>query len=250
MAIKNIKKILNTKTVSSRVVEIGKVLNIKDGVAEVVGLRNVRMGELVSFGAVLGLVLNLEKFKVKVVILGNDSGIFQGLKCRRLYKIASVPVGQNFLGRIIDGLGRAIDGGATIASLEERKIDVKAPGINPRESVKESMHTGILAIDSMIPIGRGQRELIIGDKQTGKTSIAIDAIMAQNELNLKENFSFVNGVICVYVAIGQKRSTVAQVISKLSLMGAMKYSIVVSATASDSASLQFLAPYTGCTHAE
>jgi F-type H+-transporting ATPase subunit alpha len=230
--------------------EVGRVLNIKDGVAEVVGLRTVRMGELVSFGKVLGMVLNLERLKVRVVIFGSDVGIFQGLQCRRLYKIASVPVGDSYLGRIIDGLGRAVDGGKQIVAEDERVVDIKAPGINPRESVKEPLQTGVLAVDSMIPIGRGQRELIIGDKQTGKTSIALDAIIAQKELHEREDFSFVNGVICIYVAIGQKRSTVAQVISKLEALGALRYSIVVSATASDSAALQFLAPYTGCTHAE
>jgi proton translocating ATP synthase F1 alpha subunit len=230
--------------------EIGRVLNVKDNVAELVGLRTVRMGELVSFGKVLGMVLNLEKVKVRAVIFGNDSGIFQGLKCRRLYKIASVSVGDRYLGRILDGLGRTIDGGVSVKAEGERKVDIKAPGISPRESVREPLQTGILAVDSMIPIGRGQRELIIGDKQTGKTSIALDAIINQKDLNIQENFSFKNGVICVYVAIGQKRSTVAQVIAKLKNLGAMKYSIVVSATASDSASLQYLAPYTGCTHAE
>jgi len=230
--------------------EIGRVLNVKDNVAELVGLRTVRMGELVSFGKVLGMVLNLEKVKVRAVIFGNDSGIFQGLKCRRLYKIASVSVGDGYLGRILDGLGRTIDGGVSVKAEGERKVDIKAPGISPRESVREPLQTGILAVDSMIPIGRGQRELIIGDKQTGKTSIALDAIINQKDLNIQENFSFKNGVICVYVAIGQKRSTVAQVIAKLKNLGAMKYSIVVSATASDSASLQYLAPYTGCTHAE
>lgn len=230
--------------------EVGRVLNIKDGVAEVVGLRTVQMGELVSFGSVLGMVLNLEKMKVRVVIFGNDVGISQGLQCRRLYKIASVPVGDSYLGRIVDGLGRIVDGGAEVESEDERLVDIKAPGINPRESVREPLQTGVLAVDSMIPIGRGQRELIIGDKQTGKTSIALDAIITQKQLHEQEGYSFAYGVICIYVAIGQKRSTVAQVIAKLEALGALRYSIVVSATASDSAALQFLAPYTGCTHAE
>jgi len=230
--------------------EVGRVLNVKDGVAEVVGLRTVRMGELVSFGKVLGMVLNLEKLKVRVVIFGSDVGIFQGLQCRRLYKIASVPVGDDYLGRIVDGLGRTVDGGKPVNFQDERIVDIKAPGINPRESVKEPLQTGVLAVDSMIPIGRGQRELIIGDRQTGKTSIALDAIITQKQMHEKEQYSFAYGVICIYVAIGQKRSTVAQVIAKLDTLGALKYSIVVSATASDSAALQFLAPYTGCTHAE
>jgi len=234
----------------SRPYEVGSILSIKDGVAEVVGLRTVRMGELVSFGSVLGLVLNLEKLKVRVVICGSDVGLKQAMPCKRLYKIASVPTGNNFLSRVIDGLGRQIDGGLKIVSSGERKIDIKAPGIIPRESVREPMQTGILAVDSMIPIGRGQRELIIGDKQTGKTSIAMDAIINQKGLHEIENFSYKSGIVCVYVAIGQKRSTVSQIIAKLENVGAIKYSIVVSATASDSAALQFLAPYTGCTHAE
>ncbi len=221
--------------------ETGMVLSVGDGVARVYGLETVMAGELVEFpGDVFGMVLNLETDSVGVVIFGEDRGIKEGDTVKRTKKIVSVPVGEGLLGRVVDGLGRVIDGRGPLNTPHSRIVDVKAPGIVYRQSVHEPLQTGIKAIDSMIPIGRGQRELIIGDRQTGKTTIAIDTIINQKGQN----------VHCFYVAIGQKRSTVAQVVERLRAAGAMEYTTVIAATASDPAPLQFLAPYSGCAMAE
>ena len=221
--------------------ETGSVLSVGDGVARVYGLETAMAGELVEFpGEVFGMVLNLEAESVGVVIFGEDRGIKEGDVVKRTKKIVSVPVGEALLGRVVDGLGNAIDGRGPIQATEMRVVEIKAPGIVLRQSVAEPLQTGIKAIDSMIPIGRGQRELIIGDRQTGKTTIALDTIINQKG----------QGVHCFYVAIGQKRSTVALVVEKLRAAGAMDYTTVIAATASDPAPLQFLAPYVGCTMAE
>ncbi len=221
--------------------ETGSVLSVGDGVARVYGLETAMAGELVEFpGEVFGMVLNLEAESVGVVIFGEDRGIKEGDTVKRTKKIVSVPVGEALLGRVVDGLGNAIDGRGPIQAAEMRVVEIKAPGIVLRQSVNEPLQTGIKAIDSMIPIGRGQRELIIGDRQTGKTTIALDTIINQKG----------QGVYCFYVAIGQKRSTVALVVEKLRAAGAMEYTTVIAATASDPAPLQFLAPYVGCTMAE
>ena len=221
--------------------ETGSVLSVGDGVARVYGLETAMAGELVEFpGEVFGMVLNLESESVGVVIFGEDRGIKEGDTVKRTKKIVSVPVGEALLGRVVDGLGNAIDGRGPIATKEMRVVEIKAPGIVLRQSVHEPMQTGIKAIDSMIPIGRGQRELIIGDRQTGKTTIALDTIINQKGQNVQ----------CFYVAIGQKRSTVALVVEKLRAAGAMEYTTVIAATASDPAPLQFLAPYVGATMAE
>ncbi len=223
------------------VAETGTVLSVGDGVARVYGLENAAMGELVEFSAgVQGLVLNLEEDNVGIAIMGGDSKIREGDIVRRTGEILQVPVGKGLLGRVVDGLGKAIDGKGPIESSESRRVEVKAPGIVSRQPVEEPLQTGLKCIDAMTPIGRGQRELIIGDRQTGKTAIAIDTIINQRE----------TGVFCIYVAIGQKQSTVAQVVEKLSEHGAMDYTIVVAACASDPAPLQFMAPYTGCTMGE
>ncbi len=221
--------------------ETGSVLSVGDGVARVYGLETALAGELVEFpGEVYGMVLNLEAESVGVVIFGEDRGIKEGDIVKRTKKIVSVPVGEALLGRVVDGLGNAIDGRGPINTPHTRVVEVKAPGIVLRQSVHEPLQTGIRAIDSMIPIGRGQRELIIGDRQTGKTTIALDTIINQKG----------QGVHCFYVAIGQKRSTVALVVEKLRAAGAMEYTTVIAATASDPAPLQFLAPYTGASMAE
>lgn len=221
--------------------EIGTVLTIGDGVARVFGLKNVLMGELVEFdGGVKGMVLNLETNNVGIAVLGDDAGIKEGSTVKRTEKIVQVPVGDALLGRVVNAIGEAIDGNGEITSKEFRPVEVKAPGIIARKSVHEPLQTGIKAIDAMIPIGRGQRELIIGDRKTGKTAVAVDTIINQKG----------KGVICIYVAIGQKQSTVRQVYQKLVESGAMDYTIIVSATASASATLQYLAPYTGCTMGE
>jgi proton translocating ATP synthase F1 alpha subunit len=218
----------------------GTVLSIGDGIATVWGLDNVQAGELVYFGkGVKGMALNLEKSKVGIVVFGNDRAIVQGSHVKRTFSIVSVPVGFDLLGRVIDSLGACIDGKAALKRTFNSKIDVKAPGIMPREAVRQPMQTGIKAIDSMVPIGRGQRELIIGDRQTGKTAIAIDAI-----INQRNNVGSM--VFCIYVAVGQKRSTVAQILKRLEKERAAKFTTIVAATASDAASLQFLAPYSGC----
>ncbi len=221
--------------------EVGTVLTIGDGVARVFGLKNVLAGELVEFdGGVKGMVLNLEANNVGIVVLGNDSAIKEGSIVKRTEKIVSVPVGDALLGRVVNAIGEPIDGQGEINTKDFREVEVKAPGIIARKSVHEPMQTGIKAIDAMIPIGRGQRELIIGDRKTGKTAVAIDTIINQKG----------KGVVCVYVAIGQKQSTVRQVYQKLLESGALEYTIIVSATASHSAPLQYLAPYTGVAMAE
>ncbi len=221
--------------------ETGTVLAVGDGVAKIYGLDKVMAGELVDFGNnVSGMILNLEELSVGAVILGDETQIREGSIVKRTGKIVQVPVGKELLGRVVNALGQAIDGQGDLKAKETRLIEVKAPGIIDRKSVHEPLQTGIKAIDAMIPIGRGQRELIIGDRQTGKTAIAIDTIINQKGKN----------VYCVYVAIGQKQSTVAQVVDRLKKAGAMEYTIVVTAGASDQAPLQFLAPYTGVTMAE
>jgi F-type H+-transporting ATPase subunit alpha len=221
--------------------EIGTVLTIGDGVARIFGLKNVLAGELVEFDSgVKGMVLNLEANNVGVVVLGNDATIKEGSTVKRTEKIVSVPVGDALLGRVVNAIGEPLDGQGEIKTTTFRNVEIKAPGIVARKSVHEPMQTGIKAIDAMIPIGRGQRELIIGDRKTGKTAVAVDTIINQKG----------KGVICVYVAIGQKQSTVRQVYQKLMEAGALEYTIIVSATASHSAPLQYLAPYTGCTMGE
>src|SRR5512147_1533702 len=223
------------------VAEVGTVITVGDGIAKVFGLDNVMSGELLELpGGLMGMALNLEEENVGVVLMGDDSKIREGDIVKRTKRIAEVPVGDAIVGRVVDGIGLPIDGKGPIASKEFRYIEVIAPGIVKRQSVRESLQTGIKAIDAMIPIGRGQRELIIGDRQTGKTAVAIDTIINQKGQN----------VTCIYVAIGQKRSTVAQVVKTLQEHGAMDYTIIVSATASDPAPLQFISPYTGCTIGE
>lgn len=241
------KFILGTSYVSSE--DRGTVIAIGDGIATIAGLNGVQAGELVKFhkAGIEGLALNLEKTIVKVVIFGNDRDIVQGDVVLRTHRIVSVPVGDSMLGRVVDALGNPIDGDSSdiSGSLSTRKVDVKAPGIIPRHSVHEPMQTGLVAIDSMIPIGRGQRELIIGDRQTGKTAIAVDTIINQGSAQGTKD-----QLRCVYVAVSQKRSTVATVVERLRRENAMVYTTVIAATASDSASLQFLAPYSGCAQGE
>ena len=229
--------------------EVGTVLKVGDGVAQVYGLDNVQAGEMVEFaGGVQGMALNLEEDNVGIVIFGDDRGIKEGDTVKRTQKIVEVPVGKGLLGRVVDALGNPIDGKGPIQSSESRRIEVKAPGIIPRQSVGEPMQTGLKALDALVPVGRGQRELIIGDRQTGKTAVAIDTIINQKEINQSDDES--KKLYCIYVAIGQKRSTVAQVVKTLEENGAMEYTIVVSASASDPAPLQFLAPYAGCSMGE
>ena len=231
------------------VAEVGQVLSVGDGVARVYGLDNVQAGELVEFpGGVSGMALNLEHDNVGVVLFGSDRGIGEGDTVKRTGQIVSVPVGREMLGRVVDALGNPIDGKGAIKTSENRQVDVKAPGIIPRQSVSEPMQTGLKAIDALIPIGRGQRELIIGDRQTGKTAIAIDTILNQKSINETDDES--QKLYCVYVVVGQKRSTVAQFVKTLEENGALDYSIVVAATASDPAPMQFLAPFTGCAMGE
>ncbi len=231
------------------VAEVGQVLSVGDGVARVYGLDNVQAGEMVEFpGGIKGMALNLEVDNVGVVIFGEDRDIKEGDTVKRTGAIVDVPVGKGLLGRVVDALGNPIDGKGPIEGTDRRRVEVKAPGIIPRRSVHEPMQTGLKAIDSLIPIGRGQRELIIGDRQTGKTAIALDAIINQKEVNESDDES--KKLYCIYVAVGQKRSTVAQIVKTLEDNGALDYSIVVSATASEPAPLQFLAPYTGCTMGE
>jgi F-type H+-transporting ATPase subunit alpha len=229
--------------------EVGYVITVGDGIAKVYGIDNVQAGEMVEFDSgVKGMVLNLETDMVGVVIMGDDSTVRQGDKVKRTGEILQTPVGMPMVGRVVDALGRAIDGKGEIITKEYSRIEVKAPGIIARKSVHEPVQTGIKAIDALIPIGRGQRELIIGDRQTGKTAIAIDTIINQKPAHLAGDES--EKIYCIYVAIGQKRSTVAQIVSKLEEAGAMEYTTVVAATASDPAPLQFLAPYTGCSISE
>ncbi len=233
----------------SEVSEIGQVLSVGDGIARIYGLDNVQAGEMVEFpGGVRGMALNLEKDNVGVVVFGSDREIREGDTVKRTGDIVSVPVGKELLGRVVDPLGNPLDGKGPINTDVRMKVDVKAPGIIPRKSVHEPMQTGLKAVDALIPIGRGQRELIIGDRQTGKTAIAIDTILNQKAINDGDDESA--KLYCVYVAIGQKRSTVAQIVKTLEENDAMKYSIVVAATASEAAPLQFLAPFTGCTMGE
>ncbi len=236
-----IKKKISDFEKSVEVAEVGTVITVGDGIAKIFGLDNVMSGELLEFpGGVMGMALNLEEENVGAVLMGDDSQIREGDIVKRTKRIAEVPVGDSIVGRVVDGIGQPIDGKGPIASKEFRKIEVIAPGIVKRQSVRESLQTGLKAVDAMIPIGRGQRELIIGDRQTGKTAVAIDTIINQKGQN----------VVCIYVAIGQKRSTVAQVVKTLEEHGAMEYTIIVSATASDPAPLQFISPYTGCTIGE
>jgi len=234
----------------AEVSEVGQVLSVGDGIARVYGLDNVQAGEMVEFSAGLkGMALNLESDNVGVVIFGDDRSIKEGDVVKRTGAIVDVPVGKKLLGRVVDALGNPIDGkGELDKKLEKRRVEVKAPGIIPRQSVNQPMQTGLKALDTLIPIGRGQRELIIGDRQTGKTAIAIDTIINQKEINKSGEEK--NKLYCIYVAIGQKRSTVAQIVKTLEEAGAMEYTTIVSATASDPAPLQFLAPYTGCTMGE
>uniref|UniRef100_A0A8C7JTY4 ATP synthase subunit alpha n=1 Tax=Oncorhynchus kisutch TaxID=8019 RepID=A0A8C7JTY4_ONCKI len=241
-------KILGADT-SADLEETGRVLSIGDGIARVYGLRNVQAEEMVEFSSGLkGMSLNLEPDNVGVVVFGNDKLIKEGDIVKRTGAIVDVPVGEELLGRVVDALGNAIDGKGPLGSSIRRRVGLKAPGIIPRISVKEPMQTGIKAVDSLVPIGRGQRELIIGDRQTGKTAIAIDTIINQRRFN--EGKDEKKKLYCIYVAIGQKRSTVAQLVKRLTDADAMKYTIVVSATASDAAPLQYLAPYSGCSMGE
>ncbi|MEE2956159.1 MAG: F0F1 ATP synthase subunit alpha [Pseudomonadota bacterium] len=233
----------------AEVAEVGRVLSVGDGIARIYGLDNVQAGELVEFpGNIVGMALNLEIDNVGVVIFGEDRTIQEGDTVKRTGSIVDVPVGSGLLGRVVDGLGNPIDGKGPIDSSERSRVDVKAPGIIPRQSVTEPMQTGLKAIDSLIPIGRGQRELIIGDRQTGKTALAIDAIINQKDNNAGEDEK--KKLYCIYVAVGQKRSTVAQIVKVLEDNGALDYSIIVAATASDPAPMQYLAPYTGCAMGE
>jgi F-type H+-transporting ATPase subunit alpha len=231
------------------VAEIGQVLSVGDGVARVYGLDQVRAGEMVEFpGGVKGMALNLEADNVGVVIFGDDRDIKEGDIVKRTGEIVQVPVGKELLGRVVDALGNPIDGKGPIKSKESRLVEVKAPGIIPRKSVHEPMQTGIKALDALVPVGRGQRELIIGDRQTGKTAVAVDTIINQKNFNNSKDEK--EHLYCIYIAVGQKRSTVAQLVKELEEQGAMEYSVVVAATASDPAPMQFLAPYTGCTIGE
>ncbi|PCJ36451.1 MAG: F0F1 ATP synthase subunit alpha [Alphaproteobacteria bacterium] len=224
--------------------EVGKVLSVGDGIARVYGLDNVQAGEMVEFpGKVMGMALNLESDNVGVVIFGSDREIKEGDTVKRTGSIVDVPVGRGLLGRVVDALGNPIDGKGPLTDVTRTRVEVKAPGIIPRKSVHEPVQTGLKAIDSLVPIGRGQRELIIGDRQTGKTAVAIDTFLNQKLINAGDDES--KKLYCIYVAIGQKRSTVAQIVKTLEERGAMEYSIVVAATASEPAPLQFLAPYTG-----
>ena len=233
----------------AEVTEVGQVLSVGDGIARVYGLDNVQAGEMVEFeNGVRGMALNLEIDNVGIVIFGNDREIKEGQTVKRTRAIVDVPVGKGLLGRVVDALGNPIDGKGPIKADKRMRVDVKAPGIIPRKSVHEPMATGLKAIDSLIPIGRGQRELIIGDRQTGKTAIALDTILNQKPLNAQTDEKI--KLYCVYVAIGQKRSTVAQFVKVLEEQGALEYSIVVAATASDPAPMQFLAPFAGCTMGE
>ncbi|MFZ5752446.1 MAG: F0F1 ATP synthase subunit alpha [Pseudomonadota bacterium] len=235
----------------AQVAEVGRVLSVGDGIARVHGLDNVQAGEMVEFpGGIRGMALNLEVDNVGIVIFGSDRDIKEGDTVKRTKAIVDVPAGDALLGRVVDALGNAIDGKGPIKASERRVADVKAPGIIPRKSVHEPMATGLKAVDAMIPIGRGQRELIIGDRQTGKTAIALDTILNQKSYNEAAGSDESKKLYCIYVAVGQKRSTVAQLVKKLEETGAMAYTIVVAATASDPAPMQFLAPYSATAMAE
>ena len=234
----------------AEVSEVGQVLSVGDGIARVFGLDNVQAGEMVEFeNGTRGMALNLETDNVGIVIFGADREIKEGQTVKRTRAIVDTPVGKGLLGRVVDALGNPIDGKGPIQFTERKRVDVKAPGIIPRKSVNEPMATGLKAIDALIPVGRGQRELIIGDRQTGKTAIALDTILNQKPLNV-EGAPEGQKLYCVYVAIGQKRSTVAQFVKVLEEQGALEYSIVIAATASDPAPMQYIAPFTGCTMGE
>src|SRR2546421_12396702 len=231
------------------VAEVGQVLSVGDGIGRVYGLDKVQAGEMVEFpNGMKGMALNLEIDNVGVVIFGDDSGIREGDTVKRTGAIVDVPVGKGLLGRVVDALGNPIDGKGPLTDVTRTRVEVKAPGIVPRRSVHEPVQTGLKAIDSLVPIGRGQRELIIGDRQTGKTALAIDTILNQRQVNARTDEA--KKLYCVYVAVGPKRSTVAQIVKTLQDYGALEYSIVVAATASEPAPLQFIAPYAGCAMGE
>ena len=231
------------------VAEVGQVLSVGDGIARIYGLDKVQAGEMVEFpNGAKGMALNLESDNVGVVIFGDDTGVREGDTVKRTGAIVDVPIGKSLLGRVVDALGNPIDGRGPLTDVKRTRVEVKAPGIIPRRSVHEPVQTGLKAIDALVPIGRGQRELIIGDRQTGKTAVAIDAFINQRDVNKVGDES--KKLYCVYVAVGQKRSTVAQIVKTLQDYGALDYSIVVAATASEPAPLQFLAPYTGCAMGE
>ncbi len=233
----------------AQVSEVGSVLSVGDGIARIHGLDNVQAGEMVEFdGGVKGMALNLEADNVGVVIFGSDAAIKEGSTAKRTGTIVDVPVGKGLLGRVVDALGNPIDGKGPIVAEKRSRVEVKAPGIIPRKSVHEPVQTGLKALDALVPVGRGQRELIIGDRQTGKTAVALDTFINQKAANSGKDES--QKLYCIYVAIGQKRSTVAQIVRALEENGAMEYTIVVAATASEPAPLQFLAPYTGCAMGE
>src|SRR5215204_4399513 len=233
----------------AEVSEIGQVLSVGDGIARVYGLDKVQAGEMVEFpGGIRGMTLNLETDNVGVVIFGDDRSIKEGDTVKRTGAIVDAPVGKGLLGRVLDGLGNPIDGKGPLTDVKRQRVEVKAPGIIPRKSVHEPMQTGLKAIDSLVPIGRGQRELIIGDRQTGKTAVIIDTIINQKGINVSGDES--KKLYTIYVAIGQKRSTVAQLVRTLEENGALEYSIIVAATASDPAPMQFLAPFSGCAMGE
>ncbi|MBU0779963.1 MAG: F0F1 ATP synthase subunit alpha, partial [Alphaproteobacteria bacterium] len=235
----------------AEVAEVGRVLSVGDGIARVYGLDAVQAGEMVEFpGGIRGMALNLETDNVGVVIFGSDRDIKEGDTVKRTKSIVDVPIGDELLGRVVDGLGNPLDGKGPIKTKTRGLADVKAPGIIPRKSVHEPMATGLKSVDAMIPIGRGQRELIIGDRQTGKTAVALDAILNQKIYNEAAGDDESKKLYCVYVAVGQKRSTVAQLVKRLEATGAIDYSIVVAATASDPAPMQFLAPYSATAMAE
>ncbi len=231
------------------VAEVGQVLSIGDGIARIYGLDKVQAGEMVEFpNGVRGMALNLESDNVGVVVFGDDSGIGEGDTVKRTNAIVDVPVGRGLLGRVVDALGEPIDGKGPLSDVTRARVEIKAPGIVPRRSVHEPVQTGLKAIDALVPIGRGQRELIIGDRQTGKTALAIDTVLNQRQVNSGDDEKA--KLYCVYVAVGQKRSTVAQIVRTLQDYGALEYSIVVAATASEPAPLQYLAPYAGCAMGE
>ena len=245
-----LKKQIAAFDTEQNVAETGQVLSVGDGIARVFGLQNVMAGELVDFpsAGVKGMALNLETDNVGIVVFGDDTRIREGDTVTRTRDIVDVPVGRGLLGRVVDGLGNPIDGKGDLVDVTRSRVEVKAPGIMPRQSVHEPMQTGLKAIDALIPVGRGQRELVIGDRQTGKSAVIIDAIINQKTAHAGTDEK--QKLYCIYVAIGQKRSTVAQLVRTLEENGALQYSIIVAATASDPAPMQFLAPYTGCTMGE
>lgn len=244
-----LKKAIANYNSETELSEVGQVVKVSDGVAIAYGLDNVQSGEMVEFeGGIMGMVLNLELDSVGIVIFGNDREVKEGATVKRTKKIVEVPVGKGMLGRVVDGLGNPIDGKGPLKDVTFTRVEIKAPGIIARKSVHEPVQTGIKSIDSLIPIGRGQRELIIGDRQTGKTTIAVDTILNQKQAFLEGDAT--KTLYCIYVAIGQKRSSIARLVKKLEEEGALEYSIIVAATASEAAPLQFLAPYTGCTMGE